>query len=66
MSRHNLTRAFVLATAADLADRDGYNAVTVSALARELGVQPASLYSHIRDRSAVLDGIHELALGELA
>ncbi|PPF77357.1 TetR family transcriptional regulator [Subtercola sp. Z020] len=66
MGRMNLTTAGVLRAAADLADRGGYDAVTVSALARELGVQPASLYSHVRDRAAVLDGIHELALGELA
>ena len=66
MPRQNLSRASVLRAAADLADRDGYDSVTVSALARELGVQPASLYSHVRDRAAVLEGIHELALGELA
>jgi AcrR family transcriptional regulator len=66
MPRQNLTRASVLAAAAGLADRSGYDAVTVSALARELGVQPASLYSHVRDRAAVLEGVHQLALGELA
>jgi len=64
--RMNLTRDVVLRAAADLADRSGYDEVTVSALARELGVQPASLYSHLRDRAAVLEGVHELALGELA
>jgi AcrR family transcriptional regulator len=66
MPRRNLTRASVLASAADLADRTGYDAVTVSALARELGVQPASLYSHVRDRAALLEGVHQLALAELA
>ncbi|MEF2978972.1 TetR/AcrR family transcriptional regulator [Subtercola sp. YIM 133946] len=66
MARMNLNRRAVLAAAAELADRDGYDAVTVSELARHLGVQPASLYSHVRDRAAVLEGIHELALGELA
>ena len=29
-------------------------------------MQTASLYSHIRDRAALLDGVHQLALGELA
>lgn len=66
MGRANLTSTVVVAAAADLADRDGFGAVTLSALARRLGVQTASLYSHVRDRSALLDGVHELALGELA
>jgi AcrR family transcriptional regulator len=66
MARQNLTRASVLAAAADLADRLGYDSLTVSLLARELGVQPASLYSHVRDRAALLEGVHVLALGELA
>lgn len=65
MSR-NLSRPVVLACAADLADRDGLDAVTVSAVARLLGVQPASLYSHVRNHAALLDGVQELALAELA
>jgi AcrR family transcriptional regulator len=66
MGRANLTSAVVVAAAAELADREGYDAVTLSALARRFGVQTASLYSHVRDRSSLLDGVHELALGELA
>ncbi|GAA0588828.1 TetR/AcrR family transcriptional regulator [Paractinoplanes ferrugineus] len=66
MARANLTPAAVIAAAAELADREGFDAVSVSALARRFGVQTASLYSHVRDRSAVLDGVHVLALGELA
>jgi AcrR family transcriptional regulator len=66
VGRANLSSAAVIAAAADLADRDGLDAVTLSALARQFGVQTASLYSHVRHRSALLDGVHELALGELA
>jgi AcrR family transcriptional regulator len=66
MARANLTPLVLIAAAADLADRDGFDAVTLSALARHFGVRTASLYSHVRDRSALLDGVHELALGELA
>ncbi|BBH68418.1 transcriptional regulator [Actinoplanes sp. OR16] len=66
MARANLTSAVVVAAAADLADREGLGAVTLSALARGFGVQTASLYSHVRDRPALLDGVHQLALGELA
>jgi AcrR family transcriptional regulator len=66
MARANLTPAVVIAAAAELADRDGFDAITLSALARHFGVKTASLYSHVRDRSSLLDGVHELALGELA
>jgi AcrR family transcriptional regulator len=66
MGRANLNSAVVIAAAADLADRDGFDGVTLSAVARHFGVQTASLYSHVRDRSALLDGVHELALSELA
>jgi AcrR family transcriptional regulator len=66
MARESITREAVITAAADLADREGFDAVSVSALARRFGVQPASLYSHVRDRAAVLDGVHELALAELA
>ncbi|SDT06515.1 TetR-like C-terminal domain-containing protein [Microlunatus soli] len=66
MARMNLTSRGIIAAAADIADRDGFDGVTVSSIARDLGVQPASLYGHVKDRAAVLDGIHELALDELA
>jgi AcrR family transcriptional regulator len=66
VARANLTPTAVIAAAAELADRDGFDTLTLSALARGLGVQTASLYSHVRDRSALLEGVHQLALGELA
>ena len=66
MARANLTSSIVIAAAADLADREGVDAVTLSALARQFGVQTASLYSHVRDRPSLLDSVHALALGELA
>jgi AcrR family transcriptional regulator len=66
MARANLTPAVLTRAAADLADREGFAAVTLSALARGFGVQTASLYAHVRDRAALIDRVHELALGELA
>ena len=65
MPRANLTSSTVIAAAADLADREGFGALTLTELARHLGVQTASLYSHVRDRAALLDGVSELALDEL-
>jgi len=66
VNRAPLTTAAVVADAADLADEAGFDAVTVSAVARRLGVQTPSLYSHVRDREALLDGVTALALAELA
>ena len=66
MERSPLTSAAVIADAAALADEAGFDAVTLSAVARRLGVQAPSLYSHVRDREALLDGVTGLALAELA
>jgi AcrR family transcriptional regulator len=65
MPRANLDQQTVIAAAVTLADRDGFDSVSVSAVARLLGVQPASLYEHVRGRDALLDGMQRLALGEL-
>jgi AcrR family transcriptional regulator len=46
--RAGLTPERVVAAAADLADARGLDGVTVSALARGLGVKDASLYAHVR------------------
>src|SRR5689334_3801212 len=64
--RPPLTAATVVADAAALADEAGFGMVTLSAVARRLGVQAPSLYSHVRDLEALRDGITALALGELA
>lgn len=65
MSRRPLTRETVIADAAALADEAGFEAVTLSAVARRLEVQAPSLYSHVRDLAALRDGISEVALAEL-
>ena len=66
MTRARLTTAAVIADAAALADEAGLAAVTLSALARRLDVRTPSLYTHVRDHDALLDGITALALAELA
>jgi AcrR family transcriptional regulator len=66
MVRAPLTATAVIAEAAALADEAGFGEVTLSAVARRLGVQTPSLYSHVRDREALLDGITALALADLA
>nr|WP_255672950.1 TetR/AcrR family transcriptional regulator [Glycomyces amatae] len=61
-----MTASAVVADAASLADEAGFDAVTLSAVARRLGVRTPSLYSHVRDLEALLDGVAALALAELA
>ncbi len=65
MPRPKLSTADVVDTAVMLADSAGFDAVSLSAVARTLGVQPPSLYSHVRDLAALRDGIAEAALQEL-
>ena len=66
MTRRTLTPALVIDVAAALADRDGFDAIVVSAVAEKLGVRSASLYGHVRDRQAILAGVQKLAMNELA
>jgi AcrR family transcriptional regulator len=56
-TRIGLDRQLVVETAAALVDRDGWPQVTMTALARRLGVQGPSLYNHV-------DGLNDL-LGEV-
>jgi AcrR family transcriptional regulator len=66
MPRTPLDSRAVIAAAADLADDHGFEAVTVSAVARRVGVKPASVYSHVTGLAALRRGVHELALEELS
>jgi len=66
MKRAALNPSVIAENAAALADEAGLEAVTMSAVARRLGVQAPSLYSHVRDHAALLDGITVIALAGLA
>jgi len=54
----------IVATARDMADRDGLDAVTLRRLAKELGVHVTSLYNHVPTLDAIIDGIVELLVSE--
>lgn len=49
----------------ELADRDGLDALTMRALADELGVEAMSLYHHLPNKNAILDGVVEVAFAEI-
>lgn len=64
--RQRLNRDRVLDAAVALADRDGSEALTVRRLADDLGVHPTSLYNHVPDKTAILDGVVERLFDEIA
>lgn len=64
-ARPPLSRDRVLRTAMDLADRNGLEALTMRGLADELDVEAMSLYHHLPNKSAILDGVVEVAFGEI-
>jgi AcrR family transcriptional regulator len=45
-------------------DEEGLEAVTMRRLGRELGVEAMSLYNHVEDKEAILDGILEVVMAE--
>ncbi|NGN69825.1 TetR/AcrR family transcriptional regulator [Streptomyces sp. A7024] len=66
MARAGLTTERVALAAADLADEVGLDALTVSALARRLGVRDASLYSHVKSLHDLRMRVAVLAAADFA
>ena len=66
MARVGLTVARLVESGAELADEAGFDAVTLSALARRHGVKVASLYSHVANSHDLRSRICLLALEEMA
>ncbi|WP_345578361.1 TetR/AcrR family transcriptional regulator C-terminal domain-containing protein [Nonomuraea rosea] len=63
--RTQLTRDKVITAAIDLADRDGIDAVSMRRLAQELGVEAMSLYTHVRNKDDLLDGMIDAVIGKI-
>ena len=63
--RSPLTRERVLKAAVRLADREGIEAVSMRRLGTELGIEAMSLYTHVRGKDDLLDGMIELVIGEI-
>lgn len=60
-ARGSIDRAKVLDAALAVADRDGFEGVTIRAVARELGMAPMSLYTHFANK----EQLHDLMLEEV-
>jgi AcrR family transcriptional regulator len=64
-TRQPLNRQRVLDAAVRVVDGEGLAALTMRRLGRELGVEAMSLYRHVPNKEALLDGVVETVLGEL-
>lgn len=59
-----LTRERVVGTAVALADEHGLGALSMRALAREVGVEAMSLYHHVPHKEALLDAMVDAVFAE--
>jgi AcrR family transcriptional regulator len=60
--RKPLTREAILDAAIELLDRDGMAGLSMRKLGAAVGVEAMSLYNHVPNKDALLDGIHERIL----
>ena len=64
-SRPRLTRARVLDGAVALADRIGMESFTIRNLAAELDTKPMTIYHHIPNKEAIIDGMVDRVFAEI-
>lgn len=63
--REALSRERILRAALSIVDREGLEAISMRRVGEELGVEAMSLYNHVANKAAMLDGIFEIVLAEL-
>jgi AcrR family transcriptional regulator len=63
--RTPLTRDRLLQRAVAIADDDGVGALTIRALASQLGVKPMAIYHHVANKEEILDGIVDIVFSEI-
>ncbi|TCJ30470.1 TetR family transcriptional regulator [Parafrankia sp. BMG5.11] len=54
-----------MAAAVELADRDGIESISMRKLAQELGVEAMSLYTHVRNKNDLLDGMADAVISQI-
>jgi len=54
-----------VAAAVELADRDGIESISMRRLAHELSVEAMSLYTHVRNKNDLLDGMADAVISEI-
>jgi AcrR family transcriptional regulator len=60
-----LSKDRVLHAAIRVADRGGVQAITMRRVAQELGVEAMSLYHHVSNKEAILDGVVDLVFAAI-
>jgi AcrR family transcriptional regulator len=65
MTMEPLSRTRIVATAIDLIEREGADAVSMRRIAAELGVGVMSLYNHVPNKDALLNGVAESVLSRI-
>lgn len=60
-----LSRDRVLRAAVDIADKSGIAALTMRRLGETVGAEAMSLYYHVANKEALLDGVAEVVIGEI-
>lgn len=60
-----LSRERILRSALAIVDREGLDAISMRRVGDALGVEAMSLYNHVANKAAILDGIFESILEEL-
>ncbi|MGJ6964080.1 TetR/AcrR family transcriptional regulator C-terminal domain-containing protein [Streptosporangium sp. G11] len=60
-----LSRPRIVASAIELIEREGADAVSMRAIAANLGVGVMSLYNHVPNKEALLDGVAETVLSQI-
>jgi TetR/AcrR family tetracycline transcriptional repressor len=63
--RRPLDRRTILEAAVRFVDGEGLDSLSMRKLGAELGVEAMSLYNHVPNKGALLDGMVEVLLGEL-
>jgi AcrR family transcriptional regulator len=64
-ARAALSRDRIVRAAVTLIERDGADAVSMRRVAAELGVGTMSLYNHVPNKAALLDGVAEFILSDM-
>ena len=63
--RPPLSTERVIAGAVALADEIGVDALTIRKLAARLGVKPMTIYHHVPNKDAIIDGMVDLVFSEI-
>jgi AcrR family transcriptional regulator len=63
--RQPLSKDRVLRAAIRVADRGGVGAITMRQVSRELGVEAMSLYHHVPNKEAILDGVVDMVFAAI-